>query len=267
MIRRIQVDWDVEGNPTISMTQSYFAWRELCRLRNVQMEATASRMEVCTLCHGDGIVQSDEYGWMNCICVVMDRLREKKAALAPYRGMVRKNTFNGFRPWGSQESRKLLAEIKKHLKAWTIWPDRWVTLIGEVGTGKSHLLEAAANEIGPMALYISAFDLEAHIYKAVRSDYLGQLILTMETAPVLLYDDMGSEHGSEFVNDTVQAIFMSRYQRPLEYPTVVATNLDEESVRNIQPRMADRILDRSIADVFPLKGIVSWRANGPTETR
>jgi DNA replication protein DnaC len=145
------------------------------------------------------------------------------------------------------------------MKAWQNRPLQWLYISGDVGTGKSMILKLMAYNIGPWCLYLDASDLSDMIFRATANKELSDLVEVLSTWPILMIDDLGAEHKTDFALNTVRAIINHRYAWPHEYVTVVGSNMSIQELRgDYDRRVGDRLLDQDITEVFNLN-VTSYR--------
>lgn len=130
-------------------------------------------------------------------------------------------------------------------------------ITGPVGTGKTHLAAAIANQLmggGIGVICMTMIDLLDRIKEtyAQRSQWEaseGDVLNTYKEVPLLIIDDMGKEPPTEWAVSKIYAIINARYEAYL--PTIVTTNYtDSELVRRLTPKdtgdstTADATIDR-----------------------
>jgi len=166
-------------------------------------------------------------------------------------------------PWGSSGIQAALMQIVDSLEQWLIWPDKWITIMGSVGIGKTHMLHSLANNLRPWSLYITSSDLQSKVFEAMDRDSnftVEDVVHIASHAPFLFLDDLGAEYGnSNFAMAILRRIIDYRYQRPEEYVTVVSSNLNQTQIVDFDPRIADRLFDNKIGSSILLNYSQSWR--------
>jgi DNA replication protein DnaC len=134
-------------------------------------------------------------------------------------------------------------------------PQGWITLLGGVGTGKTHLLAAVATALlstTARPLYCVVPEFLAFLresFDAGQSESCSRRFEAVRNAGVLLLDDLGAEKETEWTQEQLYRVINHRYNEGL--PTLIASNvpLDE-----IEPRIASRIRDSRIGQVIVLTG-------------
>ncbi|HET8905734.1 MAG TPA: ATP-binding protein, partial [Ktedonobacterales bacterium] len=170
-------------------------------------------------------------------------------------GRLLSKTFATFDCSRSPESTHACAVLRQFAET----PDAtkgWVLLVGNRGTGKTHLLAALANELmarGEAPLYVVVPDFLEYLRAGYDSEKLDEKTSRrMEDArncPVLLLDDLGSEKRSPWTDEQLYRLLNHRYNEGL--PTVVASNV---LLDGLEPRIASRMQDSSLAQVVLLAG-------------
>ena len=133
-----------------------------------------------------------------------------------------------------------------------------MVLMGNSGLGKTFLINAMAARL--IERGFAPLKVTAHrLFEAMRRQHFGAMegddsLRQYIDAPVLLIDDLGSEPLMK--NITVEYLYLLLNERfAARRHTVIATNLmpDELKARYFE-RVASRILDRQLGDVFLLEG-------------
>ena len=144
-----------------------------------------------------------------------------------------------------------------------------LVLVGGVGVGKSHLLEATCREA--LSLGRSArYELSSSIMDNLRSVYSDRSDTSMSwwmkwysTKWLLAIDDLGLESGTDFVQERLTMIIEDRIHSGLR--TLVSTNLLKEEVQNrYGARLASRLFsyntDLQDSEVMMIHGVKDYRA-------
>lgn len=182
----------------------------------------------------------------HCLCYVMDEIQALDEALSPYRTIAAPASLNDFKLWGNDEEKESLKIALAYVRNFVAAPRNWLYLYGGYGCGKTHMMRAAAAEFGPAALYITAGDFEAKLYRAMdsRGD-LSAMLGEIERVPVLLYDDFGADYGSDFVKAKFRQIVDFRYGQKL--PLMVTSNMTPTyAYHTYDGRTASRLFDKAL---------------------
>lgn len=123
---------------------------------------------------------------------------------------------------------------------------RSMMLLGDVGTGKTHLACAITQYVirhfGVVARYTSALaiirDVKATFGKASEVSER-QVYDSLRTPDLLVIDEIGVQHGSDFERQVLFEVINSRYERL--QPTIVISNLGIAGLRSC---LGDRAVDR-----------------------
>lgn len=110
---------------------------------------------------------------------------------------------------------------------------------GCVGTGKTHLACAIANELLDKGYPVKVINVTKMIYQ-IKEDFNVDEYLKV---PILLIDDLGKETGTQWVCETLYLIFNERYESMK--PTIITTeNGLEEIKQNYKTVVNGQELDR-----------------------
>jgi len=131
----------------------------------------------------------------------------------------------------------------------------WITMEGENGTGKTHIMRSIKTHFGGLCAYISADKFQQSLFTAVKNDKnkdeVAELIDFVSTIPILLIDDWGMEHDNMWTTDTIASIINTRYSFADQLPTVLSFNYSRKtlmaSVSMAKKRIVSRIFDVNIS--------------------
>lgn len=245
------------------MTESWLVWRnELGRHKFLEAKPL-NPGEICEYCGGRMTITHPSHGRIRCLCWV----KEREAALIKLNRYQSERTPRNLRDihtWGSNKAIDSIAKMLVAVEDYADDPFGWMTISGQPGTGKTHVLQWLAQQFGPWAMYITDTRFESFVFEYVADNTLQAFLDTIKEVPVLLYDDLGSGyHGGDFSMSAVRRIIDFRYNMPYEYPTVVTTNQKKDQLRLLDSRIADRIMDKDISQYIPLEDVKSWRTQRP----
>lgn len=124
-------------------------------------------------------------------------------------------------------------------------PQDWLLIMGNYGSGKTHLAAAIANTVqqrGDSVIFVTVADLLDGLrqtFSAGATISYDQRFQSLRTAPLLVLDDLGSEGGSAWAKEKLFQIINHRYLARL--PTVFTTS---RPIEDLDPRVRTRLLDR-----------------------
>jgi DNA replication protein DnaC len=123
---------------------------------------------------------------------------------------------------------------------------RWLVLYGEPGTGKTHLLTAALQQMLPLAEGFGAgLGMFLDACKANQFARYHELTQQAIDAPILLFDEVGAQGDGDWGREKVERILNARYER--QAWTLLGITMASENVTQWSPRLASRFADRRLA--------------------
>jgi len=234
--------------------------------------SSLEEVDICLVCDGMGFVrvtndiEDSRFGQSHpCSCTIAARSEKTSKQLLKQSGLgsLRRLSFENLISHGrAQDARNrgqyelAIAEAKKYASN----PNKWLTILGEHGSGKTHLAAAIANAslaLGRPTLFFSIPDLMEHF----RKESLGRDFSESETMtvtrifdiPLLLIDDCHSKINTIWAQEKFNQLLNHRWNAQL--PTVfTAPALDE----TINTRLNIRLSDSESSDILDL-GI--WEAS------
>ena len=131
--------------------------------------------------------------------------------------------------------------------------------LGDVGTGKSYIAAAISNELlgkqvpVVMTSFIKLLKSTGNLDKEDE-----ELISRLNTAKLLVIDDLGAERGTDYALEKVYDIIDSRYRTGK--PIILTTNLSLQEMQNCSDIRYNRIYDRIFEMCYPVRMTgLSWR--------
>ena len=215
------------------MNKTQTEWTDATR-----REVSAAGAPPCAACSGTGWeLRSD--GVVRCRCwaerVLLRRARD--AHMPPNAGRMTFDAFAAYSP--AQVSALSLA------RKVAVGESRHLGLVGNVGTGKTHLGCAILHEFlrtGRSARYCIAADLISEIRATWAADAEvteKQAIARFVSPDCLFVDEVGVQAGTDSEERVLFRVLDQRYQR--EKAIVLASN---ESIEGLRRYLGDRIMDR-----------------------
>jgi DNA replication protein DnaC len=151
------------------------------------------------------------------------------------------------------DERDNLAKGLRRAQAYAENPHGWLLLMGDHGSGKTHLAAAIANaymRMGNTAILVPVADLldelRATYDKTSRTSY-DSLFEEIRKCPLLILDDLGTVNATPWALEKLRQIF--NYRSVAELPTVITTTLPMEKM---DPALAARMLNGQICTIFEL---------------
>jgi len=207
---------------------------------------------ICPICSGFGIATLDGKDY-DCICQTLMWQDQVKKALGPLRsshGDVLGINMDMTNP-------KFATAVDKAFK-WALSPSGTMVISGAYGCGKSHILQCIDGMLSPIALYITASDFEQRVFENIGANTLSSFIKGLSLAPVLLFDDLGMEYGSDIVYAQMVHLIDSRYRNLTMFPMALATNHDSTTLMYMD-RIGSRIMQESTLTWISLASVPDYR--------
>jgi DNA replication protein DnaC len=190
-------------------------------------------MTLCTICDGSGWKPAANGRVARCDCRIAAHTQQLlKLARIPERyehcELSNFDVLPGpYEPWMS----KARLAAMRFVERYPLEKDG-LLLVGPVGVGKTHLAVGIIHELirskGAQCLFCDYRELLKDIQNSYNADSgvtEMELLRPIQTAEVLLLDELGVAKPSEWVWDTVTLILNSRYSRKLT--TIITTNYED----------------------------------------
>jgi len=153
----------------------------------------------------------------------------------------------------SPEYRQNLERVVQGAVEFAIEPMGWIFLMGDPGTGKTHLAAAIANACqlrGINAIFVTTPDLLDHLrltFSPGSNISFDHRFQEVKNAPLLVLDDLGTESASAWAKEKLFQIINHRYLTKL--PTVFTTS---KQIEDLDGRIRARLLDRRLCRLFAI---------------
>jgi DNA replication protein DnaC len=253
----------IHGQESISVINSWRAWSKILSKRSFSsVSLHLNENGFCEDCNNRGWINESTYGKIRCICNLKKQEVYLEETKRNFESVSQKRTLDEFLPWGDAQNKSDIVYVKKEVEKWIANPTTWLTMVGNNGCGKTLILHAINNLFSPWSLYLSFPDLEQLYFESMNDEddgALNALIDRISRHPIVLFDDIGADHGSKFAKSTTQKILDFRYRAYEEFPTVITTNLGRTPLRAYDMRLGDRIFDENQNTIIDFK-IKSLRA-------
>jgi len=168
-----------------------------------------------------------------------------------------KHTFMNF---SLREDEKLTTDDRSNLKkafelalAFARKPEGWIVLMGEHGTGKTHLAAAIANNrasAGYEVMFVPVPDLLDHLratFSPSSNVPYDRRFEQIRATPLLVLDDLGTQASTPWAQEKLFQLLNHRYNAAL--PTVITTNLE---LKDLDARLRSRMIDTRLCTAYAI---------------
>lgn len=194
-----------------------------------------------------------------CVCAQQESESERQARLQRYSnlGALSRYTFvrlSSPSPDGSGRRERYLHAVDA-ARRFAAQPEGWLVLLGESGSGKTHLAAAIANEAiagGRAALFLVVPDLLDHLRAAFAPDTetgYDRFFEQVRNAPLLILDDLGVQSPTPWAEEKIYQLINHRSN--LRLPTVFTVS---GSIEALDARLRSRLSDPALAQTIVLEG-------------
>ena len=139
----------------------------------------------------------------------------------------RQRTFENY-VCTTPDQQRCYDSVKKYADTFTerLQDGKGLLMIGSIGTGKTHLAAAVANQVltaGVPVIFKTSIDLLTDIRSTYDTDTQeSKVVDTYGTVELLVLDDLGKEKVTAWAASMIFSIINARYERML--PTIITTN-------------------------------------------
>lgn len=155
-----------------------------------------------------------------------------------------------------------LRRVKGAAENWASEPGNWLCILGDYGSGKTHLAASIANclhESGKEVLFYTITDLLDFLRVAFdpqSSARFDKRFHDIQNTPFLILDDLSLASATPWAKEKLFQIIDARYLA--KSPTVFTVSETIERLEEAAPRIATRLLDQRLCDVYALDGVRSY---------
>lgn len=215
------------------------------RLKNIDKKLAGSKKCICSGTGWLGALfplEHPDFGRLEpCICT-LNRSRYNEylweVAGLPESSLYRFNNYI--------ERNKECKMARDTTKKWASGTDKpWFVLLGNVGTGKTHLAKASVNWIigrQEMVVYSTTTELISKARSLIDSGKSDEYVSHIKQVPYLIIDDLGREYTTDWIKALFYEIIDYRYNRKLH--TMFTSNFTLDELESVFDKAAvDRFKD------------------------
>jgi DNA replication protein DnaC len=177
--------------------------------------------------------------------------RDELSSLSLYRSMIFSNfdAQSGLTP----DDRQNLERVASAAQSYAVAPDGWFVLLGNYGSGKTHLAAAIANqqqERGTQVVFVTAPDLLDYLrvtFSPNSSGSFDRRFQTVRNTSLLVLDDLSTESATAWAKEKLFQLLNHRYVA--ELPTVITSS---STIEKIDERIRARLMDRRRCFVYAI---------------
>lgn len=226
--------------------------------------------DVCPLCGGAGWLRMEapvgdpNFGRLvPCDCRMAETEEQSRRELEERSNLeaFSSNTFDRFDPGAHPAVKRAFGISQEYARN----PNGWLLLSGSVGTGKTHLAAAIANESIHVHRLKSMFMNVPDLLDYLRETFnpksevtYDERFETIRSVPLLVLDDLGTENATSWAREKLYQIINHRYNAQL--PTVITTN---QSLEHVDERIRSRMSDVRLVKLVVLDA-PDYRSGGQT---
>lgn len=158
-------------------------------------------------------------------------------------GKISGYTGAGAWPHGRQHMAQVLEYCKYYAAHFSPRESTSLYLFGSAGLGKTHLALSIANTVlqkGCDVVYVSAQNAFDAIERERFASGEGDTMATLQSAELLILDDLGTEYISPYVNSCLYSLVNTRVCRRL--PTIYTSNIVNDA--DLQRRYTEKVVSR-----------------------
>ncbi len=134
--------------------------------------------------------------------------------------------------------------------------NNWLVLLGEPGSGKTHLSMAVANQLIPQwvpALYFPHVEGLGELKDAIDKQRISAKLEQMKKVPLLIWDDLfWGDRKRDFELEIAFEVLNYRYLNLL--PTIVNSNMTPEQLLEVNEAIGSRIIERGKGHMVVVQG-------------
>lgn len=228
------------------------------KLKNGTLTDLSSQESKCSICNGEGFIYTeDEKGYLRakeCKCTIKKRMiaNIERSGL---KELFKTKTFESFEAT-TQKQQQIKNKCIENVKV-----KNSILLMGQVGSGKTHLAIAIMRELAIQGKYIKYINAVEELMElsqlAMDNIAYQQRMGILQSAENLMIDDLFKGIMTESQKKNIYTLINARYNNNKK--TIITTELNPQQMLNVDEAIASRIMLMAKDYILQMDGLKNYR--------